>query len=124
MFFYKNRELHFRRLSEHSYNVTLYYEKPRWGFSGRVRYTWRSGFLLSENSDTANNLPLYRNARGQLNASLSLQLPRPFDFATLILWGVNLTKEQTTETAQFLDGPTVQVRDADRRIAIGIRARY
>jgi len=116
--------LNFRRLSEHSYNVTVYYEKPKYGFSGRVRYTWHSGFLISEAVDVSNGLPLYRDARGQLNASMSLRLPKPLDRLTLALWGVNLTKEQGVERAGFPDGPIVRVRDSDRRLAIGLRARY
>ena len=116
--------LNFRRLSEHSYNVTAYFEKPKYGFSGRVRYTWRSGFLISESVDVSNGLPLYREARGQLNASLSLRLPKPVDQFTLILWGVNLTKEQGVERAAFPGGPVVRVKDADRRLAIGVRARF
>ena len=104
--------------------MTAYFEKPKCGFSGRVRYTWRSGFLISESVDVANGLPLYREARGQLNASLSLRLPKPVDQFTLILWGVNLTKEQGVERAAFPGGPIVRVKDADRRLAIGVRARF
>ncbi|MAI77652.1 MAG: hypothetical protein CL917_01780 [Deltaproteobacteria bacterium] len=116
--------LNFRRLSEHSYNITLYYEKPKYGFSGRVRYTWRSGFLITESSDISNGQPLYRSARGQLNANLSLRLPRPLNNFTLILWGINLTKEQSVETGAFPTGPIVRMSDADRRFAIGLRARF
>lgn len=116
--------LNFRLLSEHSYNVTAYYEKPRYGFSARVRYTWRDDFLISESIDVANGAPLYRKARGQLNASASIQLPEPLERFALILAGVNLTKEQGVETAAVADGPTARVRDADRRLTVGLRARW
>ena len=116
--------VNFRRLSKHSYNVTLYYEKPRYGFSGRIRYTWRSNFLITESSDVSYGRPLYRDDRGQLNASLSLRLPRPLDNFTVILWGINLTKTPSIERAIFPDGPIARMKDADRRYAIGVRARF
>ena len=116
--------LNFRGLSEHSYNITVYYEKPKYGFSGRVRYTWRSGFLLQDASDVSNGGPLYRDARGQLNAQISYRLPGSWDHFTLLLWGVNLTKAITSETALFPTGPTVRVSDSDRRVSIGLRARW
>ena len=116
--------LNFRRLSEHSYNVTLYYEKPKYGFSGRIRYTWRSNFLITESSDISYGRPLYRDDRGQLNASVSLRLPRPLDNFTVILWGINLTKTPSIERALFPDGPIARMKDADRRYAIGVRARF
>ena len=116
--------LNFRKLSEHSYNITVYYEKPRYGISGRVRYTWRSGFLISEAVDISNGKPLYRDARGQLNAQISYRLPGSLDHFTLLVWGVNLAKEIASETAVFPTGPTVRVRNADRRVSIGLRARW
>jgi TonB-dependent receptor len=109
--------LNFRGLSEESYNFTLYFEKPRNRLSGRLRYTYRDGFLIEESSDVSNTLPLYRDDRGQLNASLSYRLTDDF---SLTFSGVNLTKEQSTERAVFLTGPLVRQRDADRRYAIGI----
>lgn len=113
--------LNFRGLSEESYNFTLYFERPRYRLSGRIRYTYRDGFLLEESSDVSNTLPLYRDDRGQLNASMSYRLDDTF---TLTLSGVNITKEQGTERAAFLTGPLVRQRDADRRIALGIRGRF
>ena len=68
--------------------------------------------------------PLYRDDRGQLNASLSLRLPRPLDNFTVILWGINLTKTPSIERAIFPDGPIARMKDADRRYAIGVRARF
>ena len=68
--------------------------------------------------------PLYRDARGQLNAQISYRLPGSWDHFTLLLWGVNLTKAITSETALFPTGPTVRVGDSDRRVSIGLRARW
>ena len=111
--------LNFRNLSENSYNFTLYYEIDR--FDARIRYTYRDAFLRSEALDLANGLPFYQGNRGQLNANLSYAINDQF---TVTLSGINLTKEQNEEHAMFTDGPVVQVRDADRRILVGLRARF
>ena len=111
--------LNFRQLSENSYNLTLYYEK--YGFSGRIRYTFRDHFLVSESSDISNTLPLYQDDRGQLNASMSYDIN---DVFTVTLSGVNLTKEQRIQPGVFPEGPISRVFDSDRRIAIGLRARF
>lgn len=113
--------LNFSRLSEDSYNFTLYFERPKSRWSGRLRYTYRDGFLVSESIDVANNLPLYRDDRFQLNASMSYRLT---DVFTLRFSGVNLTKEQSTERAAFSTGPIVRQKDADRRLSIGISGRF
>ncbi len=118
--------LNFRRLSEHSYNATLYWERPRYRFSGRIRYTWRSGFLVSESSDVSNLQPLYRDDRGQLNGSIGLRLTEygaPVS-AKLTISAVNLLKERGVERGAFEEGPVVRVSDSDRRFSIGIRGRY
>lgn len=118
--------LNFRRLSEHSYNVTVYYERPKSWFSGRLRYTWRSSFLISESVDVANLQPLYRDDRGQLNGSMSIRLTRlaaPVA-VRLTFSGVNLLKARSVERAAFESGPVVRVKDSDRRFSIGIRGRY
>lgn len=118
--------LNFRQLSEHSYNVTVFYQRPRYRWSWRLRYTWRSSFLITESSDVANGLPLYREDRGQLNASTSFRLTK-FEApvtATLFFQGVNLTKSRGAETSLFDTGPLVRVRDSDRRLTVGIRARF
>jgi len=113
--------LNFTRLSENSYNVTVYFERPKSRWSGRLRYTYRDGFLVSESVDASNNLPLYRDDRFQLNASMSYRLT---DVFTLRFSGVNLTKEQSTERSSFTTGPIVRQRDADRRMSLGISGRF
>ncbi|MDB4450712.1 hypothetical protein N9121_00005, partial [Pseudomonadales bacterium] len=67
------------------------------------------------------NLPLYRDDRFQLNASMSYRLT---DVFTLRFSGVNLTKEQSTERSSFTTGPIVRQRDADRRMSLGISGRF
>ncbi len=113
--------LNFTRLSETSYNFTAYFERPRSPWSGRLRYTYRDGFLVSESIDVANGLPLYRDDRYQLDASMSYRLTETF---TLRFSGVNLTKQLITERAAFSTGPIVRQKDADRRISVGISSRF
>ena len=111
--------LNFVRLSENSYNVTLIYEKYR--FSGRMRYTFRDNYLVSESIDVSNGQPLYQDDRGQLNASMSYDIT---DIFAITMSGVNLTKEQRIQPAVFPAGPIARVFDADRRISLGIRGRF
>lgn len=113
--------LNFRQLSEESYNLTLYFERPRYRLSGRIRYTYRDGFLITESSDVANTQPLYADDRSQLNASMSYRID---DVFRLTFSGVNLTKQKIKQRASFADGPLVRQLDSDRRISFGIRARF
>jgi hypothetical protein len=94
--------------------------------SGRLRYTWRSSFLISESVDVANLQPLYRDARGQLNGSMSIRLTdhgAPVS-VRLTFSGVNLLKARSVERGYFESGPVVRVKDSDRRFSFGLRARY
>jgi TonB-dependent receptor len=110
--------LNFVGLSESSYNFTAFYEKPKW--SARLRYTYRDVFLVSEATDVSNGLPLYTDDRGQLNGSMSYKLN---DTVALTLSGVNLLKDRSVQPAVFQDGPIARMKDADRRITIGLRAK-
>lgn len=113
--------LNFVRLSENSYNLTLYFERPRYRWSGRLRYTYRDGYLFSESDELAFGQPVYSDDRGQLNASMSYRIDKTF---AITFSGVNLTKEQGIRRAAYEDGPIVQQKDADRRFALGIRAKF
>lgn len=113
--------LNFVGLSENSYNLTVYYDKPRFPLSGRLRYTYRDEFLQTEVSEVTAGLPLYTAARGQLNASMSYKINKTF---SLNFSGVNLTKEPVIHRAIFSTGPIGRMRDPDRRFSIGIRGRF
>ena len=113
--------LNFQRLSENSYNMTLYFEKPKYRFSGRIRYTYRDYFLVSESSDAANTYPLYTDNKGQLNASMSYRIN---DVFRATLSANNLTDEQVIQPGIFPGGPTVKVLDPGRRFGIGLSARF
>ena len=114
-----NFPLNFVRLSEKSYNFTVFYERHR--LNWRIRYTYRDNFLLSESIDIANGKPLYTDDRGQLNASMSYKLNKTF-VATLS--GVNLLKSRKTNPGVFPDGAIARMSDSDRRISLGIRAKF
>ena len=101
--------------------MTLYFERPRYRWSGRLRYTYRDGYLFSESDELAFGQPVYSDDRGQLNASMSYRIDNTF---AITFSGVNLTKEQGIRRAAFEDGPIVQQKDADRRFALGIRAKF
>jgi TonB-dependent receptor len=111
--------LNFTGLSENSYNFTVFYEKK--GFGARVRYTYRDSFLVSESIDIANGQPLYTDDKGQLNASMSYDLNDTF---AVTLNGVNLLKDRKVQRGVFADGPIARMYDSDRRISLGIRARF
>jgi TonB-dependent receptor len=111
--------LNFVRLSENSYNLTVFYERYR--FNARIRYTYRDNFLVSESIDIANGAPLYTDDRGQLNASFSYKLNKTF---TATFNGVNLLKSRKTNPGVFPDGPIARMSDSDRRISLGIRAKF
>ena len=113
--------LNFVRLSENSYNVTLFFERPRYRWSGRLRYTYRDSYLIAESSDLGFGQPSYADDRGQLNASMSYRID---DVFSLTFSGVNLTKEVGKNMVSFANGPVALQKDADRRFALGIRARF
>ena len=111
--------LNFVRLSENSYNFTVFYERYR--LNARLRYTYRDNFLVSESIDIANMQPLYTDDRGQLNGSLSYKIDKTF---TVTLSGVNLLKSRKTNPGVFADGPIARMSDSDRRISLGLRAKF
>lgn len=113
--------LNFRGLSENSFNLTLYYDKPKYPLSGRLRYTYRDEFLQTEVAEITNQYPLYTDARGQLNASMTYKINKIF---SVNFSGVNLTKERVIHRAVFSTGPIARMRDPDRRFSIGIRGRF
>ena len=111
--------LNFVRLSENSYNFTVFYERYR--LNARLRYTYRDNFLLSESIDIANGQPLYTEDRGQLNGSLSYKIDKTF---AVTLSGVNLLKSRKSNPGVFAEGPLARMSDSDRRISLGLRAKF
>lgn len=106
-------------LSETAYNATVFFEK--YGINARVRYTYRDTFLIGESVADANGLPAYRDARGQVNASITYTINPTFK---VTLAGVNLTKAIDEDRLAFENGPVFRVKDSDRRISIGLSAKF
>ena len=89
--------------------------------NARLRYTYRDNFLLSESIDIANGQPLYTEDRGQLNGSLSYKIDKTF---AVTLSGVNLLKSRKSNPGVFVEGPFARMSDSDRRISLGLRAKF
>ena len=106
-------------LSNHSYNLTGYYEK--YGLSARLRYTWRDAFLTDDLPGTSNEFdPLgFRGVvepRGQLNGSLSYDIN---DHLTVNVDAVNLT-ESSQNISCINDGGLLCYEGiTDRRVIFG-----
>lgn len=80
------RNVALQNLSKHSYNLIGIYEHGR--LSARLAYNWRSRFLSSViNIVGVGALPIYTDANGWLDASMSYRLS---DQVALSLEGVNL----------------------------------
>lgn len=73
-------------LSKNSYNAILMYEKGP--FEARVAYNWRSRWVVTTQGNGTGNLPVYNDAYGQMDASVTYHVNQHFD---LTLAGTNLT---------------------------------
>ncbi len=106
-------------LSNHSYNLTGFYEK--YGISARLRYTWRDSFATDDLPGTGNVFTPFgfrgiQESRGQLNGSLSYDVTDRF---TLAVDGVNLT-ESSSDVFCLSDGGLLCYQGVtDRRIIFG-----
>ncbi len=106
-------------LSKYSYNATLFYEK--FGLSARLRYTWRSDFLNQEAFTSAFDVPRVSDDRGQLNASVSYDMN---GWLNIGVEGVNLTQEDANEFCINDDALLCYNGLTDRRIIVGLSARF
>ncbi len=110
--------------SKNAYNVTVYYEK--YGFSARLRYTWRSAFRTTDTAGGATlgstlGFPVVTAARGQLNGGLNYDLTENINIG---VEGVNITK---SEVSQYCvnDGALLCFQGLpDRRITFGASIRF
>ena len=114
--------------SEDAYNLTLYYEK--YGLSARARYTWRETFRTQDFAGGANtsgsstfSFPVNTLDRGQLNASVSYDVPQ-LEGLTLGIEAVNLTEEEIYQHCVAPTGPLCFVGYPDRRIVFGASYRF
>lgn len=114
--------------SEDAYNLTMYYEK--YNLSARMRYTWRDTFRTNDFGGGANtsgsstfSFPVNTLDRGQLNASVSYEVPG-VEGLTLSVEGVNLTEEEIYQHCVAETGPLCFVGLPDRRVVFGAAYRF
>jgi TonB-dependent receptor len=114
-------------VSKSAYNAQVFFE--RFGLGARLSYTWRSKSLDPDLTtfsfpDTANgtvtNYGVWRRKYGQLDAQVSYDVTQNFSVA---LEGINLTEEDQSEYLQFPNQPFT-FKSGDRRVLIGVRARF
>ncbi|HEX7340450.1 MAG TPA: TonB-dependent receptor [Rhodanobacteraceae bacterium] len=92
-------------LSKNSYNFILMYQKGP--VSARVAYNWRSKWLVTTQGNGTDNLPVYRTALGQVDASLSYRFNKHF---MLTAAAVNLTNARRGKVYGSWPGD-VQIND-------------
>lgn len=99
-------------------NVTLIYED--YGFSGRLAYNWRDEFLTSANDGSATFDPIYVEAYGQLDASLSYDVT---DNLVATFEAINLT-EEASRSFQRSQTALKFYRENGARYYIGARYKF
>lgn len=104
-------------LSENSYNATLFYEK--YGFSARMRYTWREAYRSDDFGSTTSfpwGFPVVQEDRGQFNASISYDVN---DNLNIGIEAINLTEEDVEQSC-VNEGALLCFQGlTDRRITVG-----
>jgi len=118
-------------ISENTYNLQVFWEHE--GFSTRLAYNYRDGFLSTENEKRVENINSngsisqdgtvygnnYRDDRGQLDFSASWDINENF---TLVGNATNLTGEPSIYLSEL--GGAWKYTEADRRYSLGIRAKF
>lgn len=102
-------------LSEHSYNLIVFYEKGP--FEARAAYNWRSEFY---DDRTTTNQASFAKAYGQLDASIGLDLGKR---ASISLEAVNILNEPDIRY-QEIEERLLSYRVNDTRYLLGLRVRY
>jgi TonB-dependent receptor len=110
-------ELGVTGVAEKNYNVIAFYDQGKVNF--RLSYTFRDDFLSNRNSASTGSA-LFTEAYGQLDFSAAYRLSPNWTFTAQ---GVNLTGEDTFRYAGRED-VFFSVSQTDRRLVIGVRARF
>lgn len=108
-------------LSDTTYNLVGMYEKG--DISVRLAYNWRSDYLLTTR-DVITKLPIYSEASGQLDATVSYKLTDNFKIA---LEASNITDEMTRTRMQVDEAGTKLKRNAfinDRRYSLVLKGQF
>jgi iron complex outermembrane recepter protein len=105
-------------LSKHSFNLIGLYDKN--GLNMRVAYNWRGKYLQGTNNTGTQNLPIFGDSIGFLDASISYDVTKNF---ALTLDGQNLL-DTTTKTYQIFANRPRDYQINDRRVSIRGRVRF
>ncbi|MBB3693296.1 TonB-dependent receptor [Sphingomonas sp. BK580] len=106
------------QLSKYSYNLIGFYD--RGALSARVAYNWRSKYVVTTRGNGSGNLPIFNDARGQLDASVTLTVTPNFG---LTVDGTNLTNTENRTYYGVASRPQSSVLN-DRRVSITARLTY
>lgn len=106
------------QLSKYSYNLVGFYDKGQ--LSARVAYNWRSKYVVTTRGNGSGNLPIFNDARGQVDASLTYTVNQNF---ALTVDGVNLTNTENKTYYGVASRPQSSVIN-DRRVSITARLTY
>ncbi|WP_170841855.1 TonB-dependent receptor [Sphingomonas gellani] len=106
------------QLSKYSYNLVGIYDKGP--LSARVAYNWRSKYVATTRGNGSGNLPIFNDARGQLDASVTYTVAPHF---ALTVDGTNLTNTENKTFYGIKSRPQSYVLN-DRRISVTARLTY
>ena len=105
-------------LSKTSYNIIGFYD--RGPLSARVAYNWRSKYVVTTRGNGSGNLPIFNDARGQVDASITYTVTPNF---ALTVDGTNLTNTENRTYYGIASRPQSAVLN-DRRMSITARITY
>jgi len=106
------------QLSKYSYNLIGFYDKGP--LSARVAYNWRSKYVVTTRGNGSGNLPIFNDARGQLDASITYTIAPHF---AMTVDGTNLTNTENRTYYGVASRPQSSVLN-DRRISVTARLTY
>ncbi|WP_082454120.1 TonB-dependent receptor [Sphingomonas sp. Leaf62] len=105
-------------LSKHSYNLVALYDK--FGLNMRVAYNWRSSFLQGTANTGTQNLPIFGNAYGTLDASVTYDVTPRF---AITLDGQNIL-DTAFKSYQIFDDRPRDYGINDRRFSVRARVKF
>ena len=101
-----------------SYNIVGIFEK--FGFQGRLAYTWRSAYLAGLSQSQGANEPVNTAAYGQLDGSISYELSKAF---VVFIDATNMTGASVRQYGRFEDQFLGYYKGAPR-LQFGVRAKF
>ncbi|HEX8483909.1 TonB-dependent receptor domain-containing protein, partial [Sphingomonas sp.] len=104
-------------LSKHSFNLLALYDRN--GLNMRVAYNWRGKYLQGTSNTGTQNLPIFGDSIGFLDASVTYDVTKNF---AITLDGQNLL-DTVTKTYQIFSNRPRDYQINDRRVSIRARVR-